>query len=125
VAPVDRDHRHPQHHRRRVVVVIFPISSLFLLTIFLGFWLVLFGLMLIVRGNWPAIRCACSEADGTKSCRLSGHRLDFERLRNWLREVMPSLGNSRYRWKPTVRCERNRFWPISRFDIPAAAICAI
>lgn len=32
------------------VVVIFPISSLFFLTIFLGFWLVLFGLMLIVRG---------------------------------------------------------------------------
>jgi uncharacterized membrane protein HdeD (DUF308 family) len=32
------------------VVVIFPVSSLFFLTIFLGFWLVLFGLMLIVRG---------------------------------------------------------------------------
>ena len=32
------------------VVVIFPVSSLFILTIFLGFWLVLFGLTLIVRG---------------------------------------------------------------------------
>src|SRR5467141_930257 len=32
------------------VVVIFPVSSLFFLTIFLGFWLVVFGLMLIVRG---------------------------------------------------------------------------
>ncbi len=32
------------------VVVIFRVSSLFFLTIFLGFWLVLFGLMLIVRG---------------------------------------------------------------------------
>ena len=32
------------------VVVIFPVSSLFFLTVFLGFWLVLFGLMLIVRG---------------------------------------------------------------------------
>ena len=32
------------------VAVIFPVSSLFFLTIFLGFWLVLFGLMLIVRG---------------------------------------------------------------------------
>ena len=32
------------------VVVIFPVSSLFFLTIFLGFWLVLFGVMLIVRG---------------------------------------------------------------------------
>ena len=32
------------------VVVIFPVSSLSFLTIFLGFWLVLFGLMLIVRG---------------------------------------------------------------------------
>ena len=32
------------------VVVIFPVSTLFFLTIFLGFWLVLFGLMLIVRG---------------------------------------------------------------------------
>jgi uncharacterized membrane protein HdeD (DUF308 family) len=32
------------------VVVITPVSSLFFLTIFLGFWLVLFGVMLIVRG---------------------------------------------------------------------------
>src|SRR5260370_18251415 len=32
------------------VVGIFPVSSLFFLTIFLGFWLVLFGLMLIVKG---------------------------------------------------------------------------
>lgn len=32
------------------VVVIFPVSSLFFLTVFLGFWLVLFGLTLIVRG---------------------------------------------------------------------------
>jgi uncharacterized membrane protein HdeD (DUF308 family) len=32
------------------VVVIFPVSSLFFLTIYLGFWLVLFGVMLIVRG---------------------------------------------------------------------------
>src|SRR6266550_2294625 len=32
------------------VVVIFPISSLFFLTIFLGFWLVIFGVTLIVRG---------------------------------------------------------------------------
>jgi uncharacterized membrane protein HdeD (DUF308 family) len=32
------------------VVVIFPVSSLVFLTIFLGFWLVLFGLMVIVRG---------------------------------------------------------------------------
>jgi uncharacterized membrane protein HdeD (DUF308 family) len=32
------------------VVAIFPVSSLFFLTIFLGFWLVLFGLLLIVRG---------------------------------------------------------------------------
>ena len=32
------------------VVVVFPVSSLFFLTVFLGFWLVLFGLMLIVRG---------------------------------------------------------------------------
>ncbi len=32
------------------VVVIYPVSSLFFLTIFLGFWLVVFGLMLIVRG---------------------------------------------------------------------------
>ncbi len=33
-----------------VVVVIFPVSSLFFLTIFLGFWLVIFGVTLIVRG---------------------------------------------------------------------------
>ncbi len=33
-----------------VVVVIFPVSSLFFLTVFLGFWLVLFGATLIVRG---------------------------------------------------------------------------
>ena len=32
------------------VVVISPVSSLFFLTIFLGFWLVLLGVMLIVRG---------------------------------------------------------------------------
>ncbi len=32
------------------VVVIFPVSSLFFLTIFLGFWLVIFGATLIVRG---------------------------------------------------------------------------
>jgi uncharacterized membrane protein HdeD (DUF308 family) len=32
------------------VVVIFPVSSLFFLTIFLGFWLVIFGVTLIVRG---------------------------------------------------------------------------
>jgi uncharacterized membrane protein HdeD (DUF308 family) len=32
------------------VVVIFPVSSLVFLTIFLGFWLVLFGAMLVVRG---------------------------------------------------------------------------
>jgi uncharacterized membrane protein HdeD (DUF308 family) len=32
------------------IVVIVPVSSLFFLTIFLGFWLVLFGAMLIVRG---------------------------------------------------------------------------
>ena len=32
------------------VVVIYPVSSLFFLTIFLGFWLVIFGLTLIVRG---------------------------------------------------------------------------
>jgi uncharacterized membrane protein HdeD (DUF308 family) len=32
------------------VVVIFPVSSLYFLTIYLGFWLVLFGVMLIVRG---------------------------------------------------------------------------
>src|SRR5260370_2145441 len=30
--------------------VIFPVSSLFFLTIFLGFWLVIFGVTLIVRG---------------------------------------------------------------------------
>jgi len=32
------------------VVVIFPVSSLFFLTIFLGFWLVIFGVMLVARG---------------------------------------------------------------------------
>src|SRR5258708_6302511 len=32
------------------VVVIYPVSSLFFLTIFLGFWLVIFGVTLIVRG---------------------------------------------------------------------------
>jgi uncharacterized membrane protein HdeD (DUF308 family) len=32
------------------VVVIFPVSSLFFLTIFLGFWLAIFGVTLIVRG---------------------------------------------------------------------------
>jgi uncharacterized membrane protein HdeD (DUF308 family) len=32
------------------VVVIYPVSSLFFLTFFLGFWLVLFGVMLIIRG---------------------------------------------------------------------------
>ena len=32
------------------VVVIFPVSSLFFLTIFLGFWLVIFGVTLIGRG---------------------------------------------------------------------------
>jgi uncharacterized membrane protein HdeD (DUF308 family) len=32
------------------VVVIFPVSSLVFLTIFLGFWLVIFGVTLIVRG---------------------------------------------------------------------------
>jgi len=32
------------------VVVIFPVSSLFFLTVFLGFWLVIFGVTLIVRG---------------------------------------------------------------------------
>src|SRR5260370_5975293 len=32
------------------VGVIFPVSSLVFLSIFLGFWLVLFGLMLVVRG---------------------------------------------------------------------------
>lgn len=32
------------------VIVISPVSSLFFLTIFLGFWLVLFGVMLVVRG---------------------------------------------------------------------------
>ena len=32
------------------VVVIFPVSSLLFLTIFLGFWLVIFGVTLIVRG---------------------------------------------------------------------------
>jgi uncharacterized membrane protein HdeD (DUF308 family) len=32
------------------VVAIFPVSSLFFLTIFLGFWLVIFGVTLIVRG---------------------------------------------------------------------------
>src|SRR3989442_7397860 len=32
------------------VVVIFPVSSLFILTIFLGFWLVIFGVALIIRG---------------------------------------------------------------------------
>src|SRR5260370_10808016 len=32
------------------VVVVYPVSSLFFLTIFLGFWLVIFGVTLIVRG---------------------------------------------------------------------------
>jgi uncharacterized membrane protein HdeD (DUF308 family) len=32
------------------VVVIYPVSSLYFLTFFLGFWLVLFGVMLVVRG---------------------------------------------------------------------------
>ena len=32
------------------VIVIYPVSSLFFLTIFLGFWLILFGVMLVVRG---------------------------------------------------------------------------
>jgi uncharacterized membrane protein HdeD (DUF308 family) len=32
------------------VVVVSPASSLFFLTIFLGFWLVIFGVMLVVRG---------------------------------------------------------------------------
>jgi uncharacterized membrane protein HdeD (DUF308 family) len=32
------------------VIVISPVSSLFFLTIFLGFWLILFGVMLVVRG---------------------------------------------------------------------------
>jgi uncharacterized membrane protein HdeD (DUF308 family) len=32
------------------VVVISPVSSLFFLTIFLGFWLVIFGVILVVRG---------------------------------------------------------------------------
>jgi uncharacterized membrane protein HdeD (DUF308 family) len=32
------------------IVVVFPVSSLFFLTFFLGFWLVLFGVMLIIRG---------------------------------------------------------------------------
>jgi uncharacterized membrane protein HdeD (DUF308 family) len=32
------------------VIVIFPVSSLFFLTIFLGLWLILFGVMLGVRG---------------------------------------------------------------------------
>jgi uncharacterized membrane protein HdeD (DUF308 family) len=39
------------------VVVIFPVSSLFFLTIFLGFWLAIFGVTLIVRGiglRWMA-----------------------------------------------------------------------
>jgi uncharacterized membrane protein HdeD (DUF308 family) len=43
------------------VIVISPVSSLFFLTIFLGFWLVIFGVMLIVRGI--ALR---SEAPVTK-----------------------------------------------------------
>ena len=38
---------------------------------------------------------------------------------------MPSLGKIRYRCPPTVRWERKRRSPISRFESPSAASCAI
>ncbi len=42
-----------------LVVIVSPVSSLFFLTIFLGFWLVIFGVMLVVRGF--GLRSATSE----------------------------------------------------------------
>ena len=41
------------------------------------------------------------------------------------RDVIPSFGNTRYRCVLIVRCERYSRWPISRFDKPVAASCAI
>src|SRR6267143_550668 len=78
VAAMDRDHRHPQHRRRRGggdfsgVVSVLPYDLP----------RVLAGLVRVDadrQRNWPAIRCARSEADGPKSRRLSSHLLDFER----------------------------------------------
>ena len=44
---------------------------------------------------------------------------------SWARDVTSSFGKIRYRWNPTVRCERYSCWPISRFEKPSAASCAI
>jgi predicted nucleic acid-binding protein len=40
-------------------------------------------------------------------------------------DVIPSLGNARYRCELTVRGERKTIWPISRLLSPLAASCAI
>src|SRR5712691_11393938 len=78
VAAVDRDHGHPQHRRRRGggdfpgLVSVLPDDLPRVLARPLR-------VDVDRQRNWPAIRCARSEADGPKSRRLSGHRLDFER----------------------------------------------
>src|SRR4051794_39823964 len=41
------------------------------------------------------------------------------------RDVIPSFGKTRYKCVLIVRCERNKRWPISRFDRPSAASWAI
>lgn len=41
------------------------------------------------------------------------------------RDVIPSLGNIRYRWYPTVRWDTSRRSPISRLDSPSSTIRAI
>ena len=42
-----------------------------------------------------------------------------------MRAVIPSFGKIRYRCVPTVRCETNSRWPISRLERPLAARWAI
>ena len=49
----------------------------------------------------------------------------FRARASWDREVIPSFGNIRYRWDPTVRWDRYSFSPISRLLRPAAASWAI
>ena len=44
-----------------------------------------------------------------------------ERGAQLAREVIPSLGNARYKCVLMVRWERYSRWPISRFDRPCAA----
>src|SRR5260370_21856246 len=99
VAAMDRDLRHPQHRRRggggdlSGVVTLLPYDLPRVLACRLR-------VDADRQRNWPANRCARTEADGPESRPLSGHRLDFERPTQLVARGDPELGETPIKAKP-------------------------